>query len=606
MRRFDCVPRRTLFHWFGWFFLINACVASLNLLVYLPEIALLQTVFTKSCFVLAFFAQISLFMLTGVLICVLVAGFCQWRWLNIGLAALFATIVLIIVLIDALIYQLYHMHYGALAWRIYQAGAFSEVLPLGIREWLLIIAAFFVVFLLEIACGIWMWRVFSKTEHRPVPRFVMLLVICNGLLVYGAFALAVNDLLWPAVYRYAILRAGRIVPYLSQFYLASAARDIKRELHYPKQVLQYDALQKPLNVVIIGIDAWRYGAMNATVSPNINRFAGQASRFLQHYSGGNCTQAGLFSLFYGIPPTYWDAFVGAQRSPSLLDALKQRDYSIGFFFSATPKFPEFDKTIFASIKTRNWHTKGGSSMQRDAQITREMLEFLQQQQRNRPFFAFLFYDTLHNYCETDRPALNPFQPFAESCNRFSLTRETKPLPYLNLYYNKTRYVDQQIQQVLQALKAGGWLDNTIVILTADHGEQMNDEGHGLWGHASAYNPYQLHVPMIVYWPGRKPEAISKLTTHYDVVPTLMRDALGVNNPVSDYSIGYPLFSSQQTSSFIAASYGDYAVIHFPDVLRLYPDGGYQLVDFYHKSRKATPPDEAAFKAANQQLQQFFK
>ena len=45
-------------------------------------------------------------------------------------------------------------------------------------------------------------------------------------------------------------------------------------------------------------------------------------------SGGNCTQPGIFSLFYGIPPTYWDATVSQHRPPVLLDELHNIDIVI--------------------------------------------------------------------------------------------------------------------------------------------------------------------------------------------------------------------------------------------------------------------------------------
>ena len=52
-----------------------------------------------------------------------------------------------------------------------------------------------------------------------------------------------------------------------------------------------------------------------TVAPRMAEFAQGAIRFDAHYSGGNSSRAGMFSLFYGIPATYWDAFADLDRPP---------------------------------------------------------------------------------------------------------------------------------------------------------------------------------------------------------------------------------------------------------------------------------------------------
>ena len=56
---------------------------------------------------------------------------------------------------------------------------------------------------------------------------------------------------------------------------------------------------------------------------------------------------------------------------------------------------------------------------------------------------------------------------------------------------------------------------------------------GYWVHASAYTPYQLHVPLLVYWPGKTPQVYSYFITHYDIVPTLMTEIFGCQNPLAD-------------------------------------------------------------------------
>lgn len=53
--------------------------------------------------------------------------------------------------------------------------------------------------------------------------------------------------------------------------------------------------------------------------------------------------------------------------------------------------------------------------------------------------------------------------------------------------------------------------------------------------------HKLHVPMIIHWPGKAAGTSNTMTSHYDITPTLMSEALGCKNPLSDYSIGSNLY-----------------------------------------------------------------
>lgn len=584
-------------NWFNWFFMINIIIASGVMgLYWVDALTELKTVvgatnlsvlFSAIYFVFSFCVQITVFSLFCIVVYFSLAWIIRWKHFCVMWAALCGALLMGVVVGDALSYRTYHMHYGFLAWEIYKANAFSAVLAFNIKEYSTLLALLGALFAAEWILAMRLWHYFSK---RSVARSRMLIAffLCMAsiwIVVYTVFAVASLGQWFPPAYRYAILRVGNIAPYLSPFYRFLAPSDPLSELHYPLRPIHYDAPAEKLNVVIIGIDAWRYDAMTEAISPSIYRFSKKSSVFKRHYTGGNCTQSGLFSLFYAIPPNYWDVFLRQERGPVFLDTLNQQRYDIGIFMSAPINFPQFDKTIFVGVENLSKSIPGSTSMERDRHMTQQAVQFFEQQQKSvQPFFAFLFYDTLHNYCESDRPEYNPFRPFTQSCNRFLLAATTNPTPYLNLYYNKVHYVDEQVDQVLRALEKQHLLERTIVVITADHGEQMNDQHRGFWGHASAYNEYQLHVPMIVFWPGRAPTTVTEMTTHYDLVPTLMQEVLGVTNTASDYSVGENLFTSHRLLYYIAASYGDYAILHHGGVLRIYPDGDYKILDHRIDSR----------------------
>ncbi|MDG2480061.1 MAG: choline-sulfatase [Alphaproteobacteria bacterium] len=87
------------------------------------------------------------------------------------------------------------------------------------------------------------------------------------------------------------------------------------------------------------------------------------------------------------------------------------------------------------------------------------------------------------------------------------------------YYGATSYVDAKMGQVLGALERSGQADNTIVIITSDHGEMLGD--HGLWMKKVFYEN-ALKIPMIVTCPERfTARRLSGLVSLVDLLPTMM-------------------------------------------------------------------------------------
>ncbi len=89
----------------------------------------------------------------------------------------------------------------------------------------------------------------------------------------------------------------------------------------------------------------------------------------------------------------------------------------------------------------------------------------------------------------------------------------------NLYYAGVTHGDRMTGELIETLERIGVLDNTVVIVTADHGEELDD--HGLWEHNHMFNT-NLRVPLIVVAPGRLPRGVrvSELVESVDVLPSL--------------------------------------------------------------------------------------
>jgi uncharacterized protein len=105
-------------------------------------------------------------------------------------------------------------------------------------------------------------------------------------------------------------------------------------LAYPQKEMACQKPDSPRNIIFIMIDSWRFDAMTPPVTPHIHRFSARTSQFTEHYSGGNATRVGVFSLFYAIPGTYWHSMLDANQSPVFIDELMRQGYDVEVFRSA--------------------------------------------------------------------------------------------------------------------------------------------------------------------------------------------------------------------------------------------------------------------------------
>ena len=99
--------------------------------------------------------------------------------------------------------------------------------------------------------------------------------------------------------------------------------------------------------------------------------------------------------------------------------------------------------------------------------------------------------------------------------------------YYRVYYNLQRKVNKQVQKVLDALKKYNHNKNTITVCTSDHGDLLGSHGYM---HQKWYNVYEesVHVPFYIRWPEKiKPTNVNVITSHIDVIPTLLGLA-GIN------------------------------------------------------------------------------
>lgn len=350
--------------------------------------------------------------------------------------------------------------------------------------------------------------------------------------------------------------------------------EVKGRLNYPRHPLHINKPTKPYNIIWLTSESLRWDMLNDQVMPKTMQFSKQATRYTQNYSGGNSTRMGVFSMLMGLPSSYWFQFLQETRGAALIDVLREQQYQMQFYTSALFSYPEFDKTVFAKVPKQEMHERQYSGMenwQNDQQNVTEMLQFLDKRDASKPFFSFMFFESPHARYFFPKESVIA-TPYHDDVNYATLSKEVlrQDITLIkNRYINAVHHLDSQFARVFQYLEQHQLLENTIVIVIGDHGEEFME--HGFWGHNGTFVDQQVRTPLVIYMPGKAPMVSNQLTSHMDVVATLM-PLLGVTNPKTDYTLGVNLFNQEtRTHTYIAD--WDKIVYVDNDVKIVQPSGG---------------------------------
>lgn len=564
---------------------------------------------------LALPCQAFIFYLILSFICTLLFINIKWvpRFLqNIGLAIIFGSS-LILIYIDTVTFEQYRFHINQSVLSLVLSG---QVVDFSMATYLLMIVLVISVFLIEfiLLCLIDKYLKIRKNQIKglkyPFIFIILSLLISNiGYMIAAYYAYSPVVIVREYIPQYYPLTSKKIMGIFDKDGLQKNIRtkiNFESNVKYPKQPLTISKNDNPTNIIFIVLDSWRYDTFNEDNTPNTYEFVKQHNGIIfdNHYSTGNATRTGIFGLFYGIPGTYWQSFFNNSIPSLFVTTLQKENYNIGIFSSAKISAPEFDRTAFVTIENLRINSEGKSSAERDKNLTKDWLEWFKKRDVTRPTFSFLFYDQPHAYEFLDNLELK-YQPVSD-INYLSLNNNTDPTPIFNRYKMSVYSVDYLLKQVYAELEQSGTLNNTLIIITGDHSQEMNDNRMGFWGHNGNYTDAQTKVPFIFI--GAKGDNEKQLadnanrnvlTSHEDIVPTLMKHYLSVSNDTHDYSTGYDLIQPINDRHWLLMSnYSTYAVKTPTNIYMVNSIGMGQYMDEHNKLVSETPNYQYIHQALN--------
>jgi membrane-anchored protein YejM (alkaline phosphatase superfamily) len=596
-------PRRRLLRWLGWFAVANAALLALIGLRYLWHYAALGRTVSWSYALVTYVGHLSALACIPLFVLVApVAVLVPRPGLVMALSVTLGSAGVAFVLLDSLLFAENRYHLNVLTFTLLEP-----------QTWAFLALYFLVAVAIEAMVAGWMWR---RTARVPTRRFGLYLGLVLGACFVTshfvhAWAAANYDVSVTAFTRYLpafyplrspvlIARLGLLEKdkrKLRDRGVAALGQPAAGELNYPLAPLRCAVRTPSLNVLLVIVDAMRADALTPEAAPRLFDFARGAIQFDRHYSGGNSSRPGVFSLFYAIPATYFDAFASRTRSPVLMDVMREHGYEFGIFASSPIyRLVELDRTAFAHVPNLRTETSGEGSSERDRALTADWMRWLDRRDASHPFFGFLYYNSA---VAVEPPA--DYRPAIAPPTRASAHLRARNERYLAAVH----YVDSLIGQVLADLERREILERTIVIVTSDHGIEFDENRLGFKGHGTAYTQEQMRTPLIVRWPGRPPEHVAHRTSHNDVAPTLLTELFGCENPPSDYASGSSLFSSDEWSWLVVASYREFAVVEPERVTVIFP-AGFEVRGLDYRLLPTQVPPRDAVRAAMQEMSRFYK
>jgi arylsulfatase len=328
--------------------------------------------------------------------------------------------------------------------------------------------------------------------------------------------------------------------------------------------------RKP-NIIFILIDALRRGNLGCygydrQTSPNIDKFARTAVVFDSAFSCANVTDPCLTSIFSGLlPASHGIIGHGAEIKKEELESFEKKRIELlpeilkreGYRTIAVDWLGRWHKRGYDNyvgmegIKKSIWKRMHAKKVPYDNAefVTDEAIRLVRntiKENRNQQIFLFMHYWDTHapydppeNYIRRFRRAgYNKGKIYAvDDCRCFQCAKywkgETKAwnLGWLSekalkemddifaRYDGEVFYADNNIGRLLRFLKKEGIYDDSIVIITADHGESLGE--HNLYfTHCGLYDP-TVRIPLIIKAKGLKRKRISALVQQTDLFPTLL-------------------------------------------------------------------------------------
>jgi len=312
---------------------------------------------------------------------------------------------------------------------------------------------------------------------------------------------------------------------------------------------------KAHNIILLTIDALRADHLscngyNHDTTPNLDRFADRNTNFTTAYSPSSHTREAVPALLTGQYPD--DAIDEDYHlnAPSIATYLQEEGYVTGGFHSNPflsraygydAGFDEFDDDLhlgqhkLIALAQRFMDKLRNRHYARAPEINERSLTWVDSLNEEEPFFLWNHYMDVHGPYDPPIDEITTGGRSISGAKAQSLYQKSLESPeeitegeretLRNAYDAEINYLDTHLQQLLDAFDSRNILNNSLVIVVADHGDAFGE--HGYYGHPRQLHEEILRVPCIISHPNKTDTSVDKPVSTVCILSTIL-ESIGVS------------------------------------------------------------------------------
>jgi phosphoglycerol transferase MdoB-like AlkP superfamily enzyme len=284
---------------------------------------------------------------------------------------------------------------------------------------------------------------------------------------------------------------------------------------------------RPRHLILVVLESTRAGLLDARVNvhwvaPNLRALAAEGSHVREAYSHVGFTTESLKSLFTG-------QLAPEGPRPSLFRDLKAAGYRVAVFSGQPEGFGDIDAVVGERassdvyVDASTLKDERATAFAAQGSLLVDEGKLLAAFDRRlgdpagwrRPTFAYFNFQSAHFPYHHDG-MVDLVEPRPLPRGQIDLANRDR---VARTYWNAVAYADHRLGELIARLKSLGQWNDTLLVVTADHGESLFDDG--FLGHGHLINDQQTHIPLVLSQPGVDPRGPVGLSDYRALILNLL-------------------------------------------------------------------------------------
>lgn len=333
-----------------------------------------------------------------------------------------------------------------------------------------------------------------------------------------------------------------------------------QEKDFQQAVAAMPMPEKKPNIFIFVIETLREEFLTQQTAPNLTAFKENNIFIRQTKSSSNTTPISWFSLFFSQSPLHFGEVKKARWGSGCptVQILKKAGYKVHLYSASRLTYYEMDQMLFGE----NYHLADDSSIalpsrdhpawQCDKATLAKLCADVQTFKEEEGHLFVTFIESTHFDYSWPKEQEKTFAPYCEEINFFKAACLQENITRIqNRYRNSIHYIDGLMGEVFASMDKAGRMDDSVIVVTADHGEEFFEEGNLF--HASGLSQQQISVPLYCRFGEEHMPVQAKLASHVDVLPSLLHHLYG-EEVLQNHLQGESIFREERWPFIVTGRY----------------------------------------------------